>query len=86
MKVRKMSTFNSLGRDEIRVATSFLIEGIALMLFRGLKTLRFLSTLRFWLAWNEKNKLKISKPLRINLKKILPRYNNNEIYNIPSIS
>ena len=49
IKVRKMSTFSNLGMELIRVATNFLIEGIALMLLRGLRTLRFLRAFR--LLW-----------------------------------
>lgn len=40
-------TSKSLGRELIRVFTSFLIEGIALIDFKGLKILKFLNALRF---------------------------------------
>lgn len=42
MKRKKINTSRSLGREFIKVLTSFLIEGMIFMDLRGLRTLRFL--------------------------------------------
>ena len=45
MKPKKIVTFTSSGNELISVCTSYLIDGIAFMLFRGLITLKTLNDL-----------------------------------------
>lgn len=60
IKAKNMSTFKSLGMELIKVATSLLMLGIALMLLSGLSTLRFRNAFRLTLDENEKNNVRIS--------------------------
>lgn len=47
MNIKKIVTFNSSGRDLIKVFTKRFILGTEFIDFRGLSTLKFLNTLRF---------------------------------------
>ena len=43
MKVKNIKTFSNFGNELNKVVTNFLMDGTALMDFRGLNTLKFLS-------------------------------------------
>ncbi len=61
IKLRKIVALKSSGKEESKVATNLLILGNALILLRGLSTLKVLRDLRFTLVATKSNILKIYK-------------------------
>jgi hypothetical protein len=50
MKTRKTNTFKRPGKELINASTSFLMEGIALMLLKGLRALKVLNDFKLKLV------------------------------------
>lgn len=57
MKVMKIVALPSSGKDPIRVLTSLLMLGMALILLRGLMTLRILKDFKLTLEETKSNRL-----------------------------
>lgn len=87
MKRRKNDTFISFGRELIKVEINLFIEGMMLILFRGLNILRFLIDFKFTPDFEADIKVAISNKLKESLKRDidLPCENNKKINDIPGI-